>query len=612
MNRGHRLWLLVVCTGCCAAVSLLCWWRANQSDIPELPAGWRPGTARYMQLVEDLDRAKLMIEKKEYESAVRVLRKVIDTYADSPHMLEAHIRLGQVRRAQSQHDLALQHFSKVIEECELTHQVARAWLEVGKTHEARGDSAGALATYQKVIDSFPTEKHVCPASYMQVAKLHKRMGLLHKAKAALERIIRDYPGREREWQIEAEVVLKEVAKLSREQVRAATQEPGVRHLQGEITSHLVLEPGVFTVSDTLSVAAGATLTIEPGVTLRFHLNAGLVVYGALTCVGTTDRPIVFTSACDAPEPFDWNGITFSPESRSSSCSLSHCRIEHASTGVRCDGASPTLTNNTITATGRGAIVLSDQSNATLTGNTIEDNEHDGIRCYRRCRAVVKDNTIKGNRGTGLALSTLCEVTVTKNTIADNGKYGIQCTESSGVELVSNEIVRNGRAGIHCNHSSPKILSNTVDANRGPGVLCQTDSAPFLKANLLRANVGGAILCQKTSSPKVVENRIVDNVAFGICCDTLSSPIITANTISSNRGPGILVKDNCAPKINGNDIIGHRPWAIRNEGTAEIDATSNWWGTTDAGQVAKMIFGASDSVSAGKVRCEPLRGEAIGR
>ena len=91
--------------------------------------------------------------------------------------------------------------------------------------------------------------------------------------------------------------------------------------------------------------AVATLTIEPGVTLRFaprsggpaDYGAGMYVQfggadrpatGALIAVGTEAAPIVFTSAADTPAAGDWFGVWFGaipdPASR-----VDHARIEYA-------------------------------------------------------------------------------------------------------------------------------------------------------------------------------------------------------------------------------------------------------------------------------------------
>jgi hypothetical protein len=59
--------------------------------------------------------------------------------------------------------------------------------------------------------------------------------------------------------------------------------------------------------------AYATLTVEPGVELRFLPAKRLEVYdanSALVAVGTAQRPVVFTSARTAPASGDWVGLSF--------------------------------------------------------------------------------------------------------------------------------------------------------------------------------------------------------------------------------------------------------------------------------------------------------------
>lgn len=63
----------------------------------------------------------------------------------------------------------------------------------------------------------------------------------------------------------------------------------------------------------------ATLTVEPGVVMRFHPRVALEVEhytgdfpasGTLRAVGTAARPIVMTSAAATPRPGDWRGIWY--------------------------------------------------------------------------------------------------------------------------------------------------------------------------------------------------------------------------------------------------------------------------------------------------------------
>jgi len=572
------------------------------------PAGWTKDTESYLWLTEDLNAGKHLLDSGKYDEAVRRFERIIREYGKSPHVFEAHVRIGQARRAQERHADAFARFKTVIDGCPFEHQIARGWLEYGKTEEAKGDSIPALKTYQKVIDSFPKQDHICPAAYMQMAKLHKREGRLQMANAALYRIIRDYPGREREWQIEAEVGLMEVAALHKarvpEQIESMTRERGVRHLQGTLEGDVSLDEGEYIVSDALVVAKGSTVTVKPGAKLRFLLGASLTVHGALKCTGTEQKPILFTSASDRPDRFDWAGVTFASDSDPQSA-LAYCRIEHAVTGIACDHASPELTNCTVTKTGMRALDLRDQSHVKLTGSKIVENENHAVRCERRCRVVVERNEIARNGGIGLSLTAGCEATVADNSIAENVARGIEVSESSAVRIQGNVVARNRGVGIACNHSSPQIVGNSVLENTGAGIACITSAAPVIQKNRLEGNTGGAIQCRMSSSPQITGNRLAGNVAFGVGCDTLSSPTVTGNVIAKGKGPAVLAKGNSAPKVTGNDITQHARWAIRNEGTSEIDATGNWWGTSDPAEVAKLVFDAADKPSAGKVKVEPL-------
>jgi hypothetical protein len=90
----------------------------------------------------------------------------------------------------------------------------------------------------------------------------------------------------------------------------------------------------------------ATLTIEPGVTLKFPAGQGLnigvgsagsaAVVGQLIAVGTPERPIVFTSAAAEPAPGDWRGLNFLGFAPTGN-RIEHARIEYAGADCLCSG-----------------------------------------------------------------------------------------------------------------------------------------------------------------------------------------------------------------------------------------------------------------------------------
>ena len=141
-------------------------------------------------------------------------------------------------------------------------------------------------------------------------------------------------------------------------------------ISGTITVDTTLDTvggAIYEVTGSVTVNHGVTLTVDPGVVLKFYLNTGLYIHGTLTAVGgaSQDSLIYFTSIRDdnAPAPFgddtngdgnatvptnqDWRMIYFYDDADDAS-ELVHCLVQYggrSSTGVIvCVDASPTLEN----------------------------------------------------------------------------------------------------------------------------------------------------------------------------------------------------------------------------------------------------------------------------
>lgn len=83
----------------------------------------------------------------------------------------------------------------------------------------------------------------------------------------------------------------------------------------------------------------ATLTIEPGVTVRFDGGKKMQVNGGLVACGTESEPIIFTSNQPVPAAGDWRNIEFAETAIPSKYDntgdyiggsiLQHCIVEYA-------------------------------------------------------------------------------------------------------------------------------------------------------------------------------------------------------------------------------------------------------------------------------------------
>ena len=91
-----------------------------------------------------------------------------------------------------------------------------------------------------------------------------------------------------------------------------TRTPEGTQVCGEISADAVwaAATGVYIVTCDVHVRAGVTLTLEPGITVRFqHANDDLIISGLLQAVGADAAPIAFRPVA-ATEPGRWSRVAF--------------------------------------------------------------------------------------------------------------------------------------------------------------------------------------------------------------------------------------------------------------------------------------------------------------
>lgn len=91
-------------------------------------------------------------------------------------------------------------------------------------------------------------------------------------------------------------------------------------ISGAVSGVLQKSESPFLVSDNLSVEAGETLIIEPGVLIYFNDGLSFSISGAIEAVGTKEQPITFTAFSN-----DWEGIHIT--SSDSTSKFKFCTIE---------------------------------------------------------------------------------------------------------------------------------------------------------------------------------------------------------------------------------------------------------------------------------------------
>ncbi|CAB1056621.1 Cytochrome c551/c552 [Olavius sp. associated proteobacterium Delta 1] len=236
---------------------------------------------------------------------------------------------------------------------------------------------------------------------------------------------------------------------------------------GDVSGMWTAAGSPYLIEGDITVPAGQTLVIEPGVQVHFQGLYTLTVNGTLQAVGTESELILFTGIQATAH---WHGIYFIDAPDGSQ--LTHVIVENSSRdGIFIDNASPLISYSTIRANGYGGIYML-SSNARLIGNHIIDNtsEGSGGGVFMRDSNPELTGNIISNNAVIAAPSGF--------TSSTRGGGGIFARSSDPVlrdNVISNNsvsAVRTRGGGIHFYYSDPILINNTISGNtagQGAGI-----------------------------------------------------------------------------------------------------------------------------------------------
>jgi hypothetical protein len=237
------------------------------------------------------------------------------------------------------------------------------------------------------------------------------------------------------------------------------------YVEGAITQNTTwtLVDSPFVLSGDLVVYPNATLTIEPGVEVRFGGQFSLLINGTLLADGTDDKMIRFTSNKQDPGAGDWEAIVFISAQASS---LTHCIIEYGMNGTTVASGSLNIRNSKVNWNSQNGIVI-------VNGNV-----------------VVENSEIANNVMSGILVSGTNQVTVRKNSIMSNGD-GITLLGNSisNLSIDQNNISSNTQTGILLgadDYGSTVITNNTLSANH-QGFCASTETSTHISRNYIQNN-----------------------------------------------------------------------------------------------------------------------------
>lgn len=238
---------------------------------------------------------------------------------------------------------------------------------------------------------------------------------------------------------------------------------GVYHVPhiwtGELAVNTTWHSGeTYLVDGTLTIAAGKSLTIEPGTTVNALANAKIRVEGTLVAVGNSESNIMFTSYAPSEQ---WQGID-AANAAANSVTLSYATISNANIGVNV-GTHSGLTMNhcAITSAEFGVQIIPVGGGADIhkeiNSCSFIDTRAEGIHVENFSDLTIRDDSLIGI-GNKNGVSVRYSSPEVRNTVIESFNSGIYCRAKSSpvLQYAFNQIKFN-RVGVQSVEGASPIL-----------------------------------------------------------------------------------------------------------------------------------------------------------
>lgn len=356
-----------------------------------------------------------------------------------------------------------------------------------------------------------------------------------------------------------------------------------------------------------AVAVNASLTIQPGVQVRFQPNSSLSIRGEITAQGTPEAPIIFTSSQAVASAGSWSSIQFENASSPNSI-LENAFIGYAGGGVAGPGwailtaSSPTLRNVTIMDSGgRGVFVTGASSRPVLdqvvirgAGLTPLDVQSGG---FHLAHSIIAENvaTYAASLPAGTVWTEEGTHTIDKPIELRSGTVASDATWwNVGTPYVSPDVISIANPGGAKLTIEPGVEIRFKQQGRlevggllAPGTLMArgTATAPVVFTSNQASKSAGdwrRIEFQATATgTSVLENAIVEYAGYdpvGAIVVAGSSPTITGTIVRQSGGNGIYVTSlGAVPLLRGNHFEVIPGTALYNNvQNAVLDARGSFW------------------------------------
>jgi parallel beta-helix repeat protein len=363
----------------------------------------------------------------------------------------------------------------------------------------------------------------------------------------------------------------------------------------------------YNVTCSLLIPSGKTLTIKEGVKIYFKEELGIKVQGDLIIQGSSSMKVLLSSK-DETNKERWNGINYES---GGNLEIKHCLIDHATNALNVSSADSVKIDECSIEESDYAISVSNTRSLTIKQSLIKHTPY-AIDVGKNVNEVVIDNCVI----TDCKIDVNCKSIITNNKIKGSVRLAGSNSIITGNTITLGEIYEradeyhdertshSGGISIYHGCHDNLIEGNIIETNYEESAIeMEWSSRNKIVGNNITKNLSG--IWVQGDQHEILNNMITDNKGYGITLFEADNVGVFNNIIVGNHGVGIKIRSTKQGiKINKNEIHDNTESELDNDTSVEIDATNNWWGTTDESKITSRIFDYFQDATKGIVNFQP--------
>jgi hypothetical protein len=370
----------------------------------------------------------------------------------------------------------------------------------------------------------------------------------------------------------------------------------------------------YIVTDTIVVFPGVTLTIQPGVTVKFANQIRIELRQArMIALGNKTDSISFTSNSTSPAPGIWDAVYLNGGSMISR--FNYCDFRYANKGVNSTLADSLIVRNSEFNSNQNGVyfvdnTLSNTGLLLIDSSDFRNNQTCGANLNAALTSALVSNSTFSNNVLGLYAGYF-------SSRANNNTFVSNQTGISGSYItIDHTTITHNQTGFY-SASENKLMNSIIDSNSVTGISANGDSILHCYIKYNGIGVDAAISVILENDIEYNTTNVMDNVGWGgsvVTGNTIrhgttgianvsESFTITKNTIEDHT-IGIDLR-NSGSYISCNKICNNSTYDLKYTAPGNINATHNYWCTPDSTSTRTVIYDGYTNINYGLVAFMPL-------